>query len=292
MPAPPTLSVGMPVYNGGRWIGEALTSILGQSFRDFELVIADNASTDDTEAIARAAAAADARVRYVRNPVNIGVFGNYDRVLALSTGRYFKWAACSDICLDGFFAACIEVLEARPEVVLAYPKTRLFSSATGATEDYEDYLDLDVDGPAFRFSRYLNRVVLNNVMHGVMRTAVIRRTALNKPWPGSDVSMIAELCLHGRLVEVQARLFLRRMEPDTTVLLMDRPAAPALATAYRHEPGGRARIALHLYRFITTARAPIPFAEKVRVWLYLARRVAWLRHRAFDRARRLVTGGR
>ncbi len=64
----PVLSVGLPVYNGAKWIEDALESMLEQSFRDFELIISDNASTDDTEAICRSVAAADARVRYHRNP--------------------------------------------------------------------------------------------------------------------------------------------------------------------------------------------------------------------------------
>jgi glycosyltransferase involved in cell wall biosynthesis len=62
----------MPAYDGGRWIAEALESILDQSFRDFELIVLDNASTDDTGQIAEAYAVRDARVRYVRQPTNVG----------------------------------------------------------------------------------------------------------------------------------------------------------------------------------------------------------------------------
>ena len=76
----PTVSVGLPVYNGADYLAEAIDSILKQSFEDFELLIQDNASTDATGEICRAYAASDARVRYVRNPQNVGAAGNYNLV--------------------------------------------------------------------------------------------------------------------------------------------------------------------------------------------------------------------
>lgn len=279
----------MPVFNGEKWIEDALESILAQSFTDFELVIADNASTDATDAICRAAAARDPRVHYHRNASNIGVDPNYDRVFALSTGKYFKWASCSDICLDGFFEQCVAVLDARPEVVLVYPKTLLFSSRTGAQEEYEDHLDIDLSRPSDRFIRFLNRVSLNNLMNGVIRASALRQTALNRPLPGSDISMVAELCFHGTFVEIPERLFLRRIDPQTTAILMNAASDDGLAAAYQTDPGGAWRLKLHLYRFVDTLRAPIAFGEKVRVWLYLVRRIAWLRHRVFRKLVRVVT---
>ena len=102
MPAAPTLHIGMPVYNGAKWIQESIEYLLNQSFKDFELIIADNASTDGTETICRGIAERDPRVRYHRHTSNIGVFRNYNYVFKLATAPYFKWASCNDICLDGF----------------------------------------------------------------------------------------------------------------------------------------------------------------------------------------------
>ena len=130
----PALSIGMPVYNGAKWIEESVEYLLNQSFADFELIIADNASTDATEAICRRIAGRDARVRYYRNSANIGVFQNYDRVFELSTAPYFKWASCNDLCLDGFLEKCVAVLDARPDVVLAYPRAILVFAPPGKEE--------------------------------------------------------------------------------------------------------------------------------------------------------------
>lgn len=93
----PTLSIGMPVYNGERFIREAMESLLAQSFADFELIISDNASTDATEFICRNYAAQDSRIRYVRQEENIGALQNFQFVLKEARGEFFMWAACDDV---------------------------------------------------------------------------------------------------------------------------------------------------------------------------------------------------
>jgi glycosyltransferase involved in cell wall biosynthesis len=293
MNTPPLLSVGLPVYNGARWIEQALDSILGQSFGDFELIVCDNASTDRTPLICERVAARDTRVRLHRNPQNIGAHRNYDRVFELARGRYFKWASCSDICRPGFFEACVAVLEARPDVVLAYPKALLVVAGADGREaayEYDDHLHLDQETPAARFRAYLNHERWNNVMNGVIRSDALRQTALNRPLPGSDISMVAELALRGKFFEVQDRLFLRRFTPETTGFLMQDGGAAAIARGYPGWPTNLQRIQLHGFRFVTVARAPISFGQKLRAWLYLLRRLWWLRHQVLRKVARL--GGR
>ena len=90
------VSIGMPVYNGERFIREALDSLLAQTFTDFELIISDNASTDGTEAICREYAARDPRIRYVRQSENRGAAANFQFVLNEAVGEYFMWAAHDD----------------------------------------------------------------------------------------------------------------------------------------------------------------------------------------------------
>ena len=289
MPAAPTLSIGMPVYNGAKWIQEAIEYLLNQSFTDFELIVSDNASTDETADICRRFAARDSRVRYHRHNSNIGVFRNYDYVFQLSTTPYFKWASCNDICLDGFLEKCLAVLRDRPDVVLAYPKAILIFAPSGEEpygQEYDDNLNLEQERPSDRFRDYLNREKINNVMNGVIRASALRETALNRLLPGSDISMIAELALRGKFVEIPDRLFVRRLTPDTTILLME----SARSHGYLGRPDNIQRLKLHSYRFLDTLRAPIPLSEKLRVWLYLLRRVAWLRHRAMRKVFKVLTG--
>lgn len=118
----PKLSIGLPVYNGERYLRQTLDSLLGQEFQDLELIISDNGSSDGTASICEAYAKADKRVRYYRSNTNQGATWNYRRVLDLAEGTYFKWAAYDDECLPAMLRRCVEVMDNADEsVVLVYP---------------------------------------------------------------------------------------------------------------------------------------------------------------------------
>ncbi|MGK2855732.1 MAG: glycosyltransferase family 2 protein, partial [Thermoanaerobaculia bacterium] len=93
----PQLTIGMPVYNGARYIREALDSLLGQTFRDFEIFISDNASTDATPEICEEYRRRDARIRVVRQSENRGLLSNFRAVLEGARGDMFTWAAADDV---------------------------------------------------------------------------------------------------------------------------------------------------------------------------------------------------
>lgn len=116
----PRLSIGLPVYNGEEYLAESLDALLGQTYGDFELVISDNASTDGTQDICREYAARDARIRYLRQPRNIGATPNHNQVFAECRGELFKWASHDDLYGRDLLRRCVEALDARPEVILAH----------------------------------------------------------------------------------------------------------------------------------------------------------------------------
>src|SRR5215831_2826377 len=120
----PLLSVGLFVYNGERFLEEALRSILDQTFTDFELIISDNASTDRTGEIAEAYSKRDDRIRYHRSEKNMGAGWNARRVYELATRKYFKWAAVDDLVEPDFLRRCVEVLERDSGSVLAHTRTK------------------------------------------------------------------------------------------------------------------------------------------------------------------------
>ena len=273
----PRVSVGMPIYNSERWVGEAIGSILAQTFRDFVLVICDNASTDGTHAICERFARQDPRVRYHRNPQNIGLFKNYDRVFGLCSSRYFKWAASGDVCRPEFLERCVAALDSRPDVVLAYPRAALFDEGIESAEPYEDGLDLQDERPSDRLAKLLARIGLNNIINGVIRSDALRRTALNKSYVSSDISLVAELSLQGKFAEIPERLFLRRMNKATATAMKTK------AENVRYFAQGSSDI-YDLYQwklemgFIKGAwRARLPFAEKLKVYRVLGRRLRHVR---------------
>src|SRR5260370_10566620 len=114
----PRVSIGVPVYNGENFLRETLDSLLAQTFEDFELIISDNGSTDNTPHICREYALRDNRVSYHRCDINRGFSWNNNHVFQLAQGEYFKWADHDDLCAPEYLERCITVLDARPDVVL------------------------------------------------------------------------------------------------------------------------------------------------------------------------------
>src|SRR6267142_2279410 len=119
----PKVSIGLPVYNGEKYLRFALNSVLQQTHDDFELIISDNASTDATQKICREYAAKDQRIRYDRNETNIGAVGNYNRVFELGRGEFFKWASHDDEFHPSLIEKCLKVFEQSPaSAVLVFSK--------------------------------------------------------------------------------------------------------------------------------------------------------------------------
>jgi len=119
--AQPLVSIGVPAYNAARYLDEVLTGLRRQTVDDLEIVVCDNASTDATEEICRDHASTDPRVRYVRNPGNLGLAENFNRTFAMSRGRHFRWNMADDPSEPDLLAQCVAVLESEPDVVLAVP---------------------------------------------------------------------------------------------------------------------------------------------------------------------------
>lgn len=212
----PRISIGLPVYNGARFIEETLNSILAQTYSDFELIISDNASTDQTEVICRAYAAKDRRIRYYRNHKNLGLGRNYSRVFELATGEYFKWAASDDLCKPDHLARCLAVLDMDSTVVLAYPKSR-FIDETGKLLDVNDPgWDLRSEDAYERFRYVIYAGHWVNAIYGLIRRHVLSKTRLMPSYPGGDYRLLGEISLAGKLFEIPEYLHLRRLHPGAS----------------------------------------------------------------------------
>ncbi|MEL6930145.1 MAG: glycosyltransferase family A protein, partial [Cyanobacteria bacterium J06600_6] len=174
----PKVSIGMPVYNGENYLRETLESLLSQTFEDFELVIADNASTDDTESICRDYQAQDSRIKYHRNQENLGAARNYNKVFSLASGEYFKWAAHDDLCCPCFLEKCVQILDSDPNVVLAY---------TGCNEidehgqEIKQWKNLPHNFSSPNTSQRIKELISNNswvLIFGLIRSKVLSMTPL------------------------------------------------------------------------------------------------------------------
>ena len=268
----PRVSVGLPVHNGERFIRETLDSIVGQSFKDLEIVISDNASSDGTAVICEEYAHKDGRIRYVRNMKNIGLAKNFNRVVELATGEYFKLANADDQCSPDLVSQCVGVLDRHPEVVLCYGKTTLIDGEGRTLREYEDGLNLRSASVTERFRQVLMRVRLVNVLQGVMRVEPLRRTALLDSYVGADIVLVAELALRGQFYELPERLFRRRIHGEA---FSGKASYEDQQEAW--EPGTGRRIDLYFSRHYlgylrAVARAPLPIATKLQLAAVVARR--------------------
>lgn len=203
----------MPVRNGERFIADAIDSLLAQTFTDFELIIVDNASVDRTEQICTKYAALDPRIRYHRNPSNLGPAQNHNRCFALSRGQYFRWHAHDDMCLPTYLTRCVSALDNAPSAVLAFPKTLIIDADGEPLENYEFELHTNAAEPARRFAEL---VLVNHRRHraveifGLMRSEALRETPLEGAYARGDSVLLARLALLGRFIEVPQTLFLSR----------------------------------------------------------------------------------
>ena len=209
----PRVSIGLPVYNGARHLRAAIDSFLGQTFADFELIISDNASTDETEGICRAYASRDRRILYSRLDRNIGAAGNFNRAFHQSRGEYFKWAAHDDVCLPAFLEHCVAALDAGPRVVLSMTKTTLIDADGGVIGDQDDNLEFRHPRAAVRMAQFATRILASGChsAFGLIRADTLRRTRLIDRFVGADIVLLGELAVEGELWELPERLFRSRI---------------------------------------------------------------------------------
>jgi glycosyltransferase involved in cell wall biosynthesis len=210
-----SLSIGMPVYNGEKYLEEALESILGQTYSDFELVISDNASTDSTEQICREYAKIDSRLRYYRNERNLGAPRNFNRVFELSHGKYFKWAAYDDLLAPEYLKKCVDTLEKDPSIVLCHSRTARIDEQGVLVGNYDHKMRIYSTKTHERFGDLIS--IKRNPcwpIFGVTYASIMKKTPLHGDYLSADGNLLAELSLYGRIYEIPEYLFFRRDHPQ------------------------------------------------------------------------------
>lgn len=270
------LSIGLPVFNGERFLAAAIRSVLDGSYQDFELIVSDNGSTDGTERIARDFADGDGRIRYVRNATNIGPAANFNQAFRLSRGEYFKWLAYDDLCGPDLLARCIDVLDSDSSIVLCSARYVEIDEVDRELGQQPYTLDLASPVPHVRLGELMCSSRGHPILFGVIRSSVLRQTHLLAKYHGSDRALIAELVLHGRIWELPEVLWSSREHPDRSPHV--RTSTAGWEPRRRRAMPPHLASAAHLARILATA--PISPAERVRctlaLVLCLARRTSTL----------------
>jgi glycosyltransferase involved in cell wall biosynthesis len=266
----PKVSVGLAVFNGEKYLREAIDSILAQTFTDFELIISDNDSTDRTEEICREYAAKESRIRYYRNAKNIGGANNENRTFMLSRGQYFRWAAHDDLIAPELIEKCVEVLDNNPSVVLCYPMT------VGIDEQGNHLYTIETNrGSSGKASERFRSLALKDhgceIIYGLIRADVLRKTRLQLEYTDSDRTLLCELSLYGKFHEILEPLFYKRHHSKnqyfsglswyTRVAWFD----PELVGKIVIPPSWNQFFDF----YITISRVPFPVCEKLRCYLFM-----------------------
>lgn len=223
----PLVSIGLPVYNGGELLKGALDSVLRQDFGDFELIISDNASIDETAEVCRTYAERDSRIRYFRNDMNLGASPNHNRVFELSRGKYFGWMAHDVEQLPGMLTRCVREMNcASPAVVLAYPRCEQIDENGRPIDGRQPSIASDDSRPHRRLGTVIERISYVTQHYGLFASEVLRKTRLNGSYPSSDYVLTAEIAMLGRIREIPEVLIRRRVTPQsgTRAVLHDKKA--------------------------------------------------------------------
>jgi polysaccharide pyruvyl transferase WcaK-like protein/glycosyltransferase involved in cell wall biosynthesis len=277
----------MPIYNSERYLRQSLDSVLAQTLADFELIISDNGSTDATADICAEYAERDGRIRYIRQKKNIGAPRNWNAVLIEAKGKYFKWASGNDNCAPESLALSVKRMEREPDIVLCYGRTELIDNEGNSLGIYQDDLDVGESSPSERFMKILKGMMLNNAQQGVARTSELRRTGLDRLYPGGDIPLMAELALYGRMILLPQVTLYRRFTPGTVMAMRSPAEVTLIYNPEAKRPAKLLRSHFHWDNLVSINRAPIPFPEKVRAWVFTLRTAAWDREKVWREIRSL-----
>ena len=284
MTSVPRLSIGLPVYNGEDFLAESLDSLLGQTYEDFELIISDNASTDETADICRGYAKQDSRIRYVRQPHNLGCAPNHNVLVQYARGELFKWVSHDDLYGRELIERAIEALDEYPQVVLANCWTAMIDSSRAVTKAVRYTLDTESPRAPERFRSMLFEKGGDDD-GGVIRMEMLRRIRPYDSYYHSDRTLVTEMALQGPFYHVPDWLYFRRDHPKASIRAFTTARTnctnldPRRADRLRH-PVVRL-LGEYVLAYVTMIqRAPLSAADKRECYRHL---VSWATSRAVPR---------
>jgi glycosyltransferase involved in cell wall biosynthesis len=208
----PRITVGLPVYNGERYLEGALRALQSQTIDGLEVVVSDNASTDSSFDLARDVVAGDPRFRLLASKSNCGIARNFNRTLAAARAPFFMWHAADDQAEPDHLARCVDALAADHGAVVAFSRVRWIDDSGQLIELARDiHRELPVDSAAERVARFLRDDLYEAIGYGgVMRTRTLRAMGGLGNYYGSDNVLGIQMALRGRWIQVPSVLFQAR----------------------------------------------------------------------------------
>jgi len=192
----PLVSVGIPTYNRGHTLEKAVLSILNQNYSNLEIIISDNASSDNTQELCEEMMRADTRIQYYRHTENKGPYPNFETCRDMARGKYFMWVASDDELAPDVLQAYVDFMEQNPDYVTVIGKINYWKG--GQLAYCEEGLNLEHHNPRKRVFTYYAKVVQGALWYGLHRNAHIRRTPVKTNLAG-DWHFVAANAFKGKI---------------------------------------------------------------------------------------------
>ncbi len=204
------LGIGVPVYNGEKYLAQTLSSLRAQTYPDFEVLILDNASTDSSPAIAQAVVDSDPRFRLERKDVNTGGPSNFNDVFRRMNNELFAWCAADDLHQPTFFADAVAALDSMPGAIGGFTHVEMIDPEGEHLRDDDPDIDWAHPDPGHRMLDLISFKHACQTIFSVWRRPVMAAAEPMCTCWGSDRVMLAELALHGPVAISPVRSFLNR----------------------------------------------------------------------------------
>lgn len=233
----PLVSIGLTVHNQSPYLKKTIESLLAQSYRKFELLIADNASDDGSSDICDHYGRQDDRIRFFRNDYNVGKLSNLDLVLKSSRGRFFLWASGHDVFHPDYLSSLVNAFNDNDaSVVYCYPGTVLIDHLDRTLSSAPDpSIDTRGMSVADGFRSVIRNFKLGNTQSGLFRTSAIKKVWQPYFNRGSEHILAAQLSLVGDIVHIENKLFFKRKALNHGLQSFERKAKLRSLSLTRHE---------------------------------------------------------
>lgn len=203
----PLVTIGLPIFNGAAHLQVTIQSLLNQSYENIEIIICDNASTDETANIAAYFASQDKRIKFIKNDRNIGAPNNFTRVLQESSGEFFMWAASDDLHSEDFVEECVTQLLLNPKAVLCQTRVAV---CLESPERIIYYSNLNSYKNKLGVEKRYKETLYNFpavAIYGLYRAESAKSIPGFRNVPGGDLLWIQELSLAGDFIQIEKSLF-------------------------------------------------------------------------------------
>lgn len=204
----PLVSIGVPARNGGDFIAGALETLINQTYRNIEIIVSDNNSSDDTSSIIERYAALDSRILVIRQTDTLSAIDNFRFVFEQAKGEFFMWAACDDRRSSDFVESLIQPLIELPEASLSFGDVATFYD----TDSWQLASPFPYPFETSRGETWVNRLVRYTRINCLHVYGLIRTSSLSKyQWididNGPDIPLLVHLSLMGEFARASSGCF-------------------------------------------------------------------------------------